>query len=80
MLQPLVLLDGAWIGQMYARVAGIHQTIYQPIPIVRGLDHYTSQSTTKRFQRLSNKVKLIGNTLLEDAIELLVQNSNVSVA
>jgi hypothetical protein len=59
MLQPLVLLDGAWIGQMNARIAGIHQTVHQPIPIVRGFHHQAIQSVAKRFQALQDEIKII---------------------
>jgi hypothetical protein len=72
MLQSLILLNGGWIGQMNARIPGIHYTVYQPVPIVGGLHHQAPESVTKRFQCLQNEVKVIADTFLEDVIELWV--------
>jgi hypothetical protein len=80
MLQSLILLNGGWISQMNARIPGIHYTVYQPVPIVRGLYHQALELTSKRFQGLQNEIEVIGDTLLEYAFELLVQNPNVGVA
>jgi len=63
-LEPLVLLDRARVCQMHL-VAGIHQSVDQPIPVVRTLDHHACQILTMQLQCGANLPQIVGQTLTE---------------
>ena len=56
-------------------IAGIHQTVHQPVPVIGGLNYKSFELIPKGFQNLQNKVKIIGNSLLKYTLEIRVQGS-----
>ena len=60
-------------------VAGIHQSVDQPVPVIGGLNHQSFELIPKRFQCLQNNIKIVGDSLFKDAFEIGVQNPNVGI-
>ena len=55
---------------MNTAIAGIHQSVYQPVPVKGGLNHNPFELIPKGFQCLHNQIKIIGNSLFKDAFEI----------
>jgi hypothetical protein len=65
---------------MYTSIAVIHQTGDQPLPIVGRFDHKTLELIGKRAQRLKNDRTIIGHALFENALEVWVHYTDISIS
>ena len=60
--------------------ACIHQTVYQPVPVVGRLNYKPLELISKRLQSLQNAIKIVGNSLFKNAFEIGVQDPNVGIS
>jgi hypothetical protein len=74
-LEPLVLLDRARVCQMHL-VAYRHQSVYQPVPVVRTLDHYACQIFPMRLQCGADLPQIVGQPLAEHNPVLFVADNH----
>ncbi len=64
---------------MNTAIAGIHQTVHQPVPVIGRLNHKPFELIFERGQGLQNQIKIVANPLFENTIEIAVQDPNVGI-
>jgi hypothetical protein len=80
MLDCLLLFHSRWIGQMKTIISAIHQTVYQPVPVVGGFNDKTLELILERFQCLYNQRQIIGNSFCKNSFELFVHNPDKGIS
>jgi hypothetical protein len=77
-LESLVLLSGAGIGQMN-RIALLHEGIDEPVPVKRGLDHHSCQLCLVGGKEGQNELPIVRDIVLEDPLSPLVNDRQVTI-
>jgi len=72
-LETVVLLHRCGVGQMHP-VAGLHQPVDEPVPVIGRLYHHTGDVFLILSSLLQNRGQMVGEALLIDHLVLLIES------